>query len=91
LDNYPDLTKAFGSDLHLSKKHWFEFGIKEKRNRKCSNMDDTEAKCYLARYPDLARAFGSDLNKAKSHWKSNGINEKRFKECDSSKMNDTEA
>ena len=45
------------------------------------SMNDSEAKCYLARYPDLTKAFGTDLKKAKKHWVEFGIKEKRNKAC----------
>ena len=85
LDRYPDLSRAFGSDLNQAKGHWFKFGMNEKRVNEClpERMTDTEAQCYMNRYTDLQDVFrGLPLSSAKKHWVEFGIREKRLNYCD---------
>lgn len=56
MNRYPDLQAAFknGDSIAQAKKHWQQFGHKEKRNKHCMpDMDDDMAQCYLNRYSDI--------------------------------------
>jgi hypothetical protein len=55
LDRYPDLTKAFGSDLTKAKEHWKNHGIKEKRNKACDESKPT--KTTVGKVTKLSKSF----------------------------------
>jgi hypothetical protein len=55
-DRYTDLQQALKGKnvIGAAKRHWRQFGHKEKRNKHCMpDMDDEMADCYLARYSDI--------------------------------------
>jgi hypothetical protein len=78
------LQQAFtGNKIAAAKRHWMQFGHKEKRNKHCMpDMDDEMAQCYLTRYSDIVATGDSTLEEAaKDHWFRWGYFEGRHPYC----------
>ena len=55
LERYPDLTLAFGTDVHKAKNHWRNHGFGEGRTKACEkDLSAEEIECYISRYADVA-------------------------------------
>lgn len=82
LERYPDLSQAL-TGLDAAKRHWRQFGHKEKRNKHCmADMDDEMAQCYLSRYSDVvASGDATQEEAAKDHWFRWGYFEGRHPYC----------
>ena len=72
LASYGDLLAAFGSDLTLSRTHYFAFGVSE--GRSFDSFDDSS---YLASHSDLLAAFGTNTDSALVHYINFGYSEGR--------------
>ncbi len=72
LASYSDLLAAFGTDLTLSRTHYFAFGVAEGRS-----FDSFDEASYLASYTDLLAAFGTNTDEALVHYINHGYSEGR--------------
>ena len=84
LNMYPDLKKAFGTNIDKARAHWFQHGAAEGRIAHCPRttgsptpLTDDEASRYLKAYVDLKKAFGDNVGAANNHWMFNGYKEGR--------------
>ena len=56
LNNNPDLKVAFGENIEAAKKHWRNYGLREKRVKDCASLQelkisDEDVLCYLNNNP----------------------------------------
>jgi serralysin len=79
---YPDLQRAFGTDVNAARNHYNTYGRNEGRNSYPGNDVNPggcnqDWNCYLKRYPDLKNAFGTNTDAARNHYNTYGRNESR--------------
>ena len=85
MNNYADLTAAFGSNTEAATRHYISNGYAEGRTDSpkdsgsggSSDLTDLEAYNYIASNNDLISAFGIDIAAAKSHYTNYGKTEGR--------------
>ena len=85
LNNYADLTAAFGSNTEAATRHYITNGYAEGRTDTSKgsssgglyNLTDLEAYNYIASNNDLISAFGTDIAAAKNHYINHGKAEGR--------------
>ncbi|MBI0433541.1 glycosyl hydrolase [Roseomonas sp. KE0001] len=61
--SYGDLIDAFGANAEAGVRHYFQYGVVERRE-----PVTFDANTYLANYGDLRDAFGWDQDAAATHW-----------------------
>jgi hypothetical protein len=82
LRRYSDLRKKFGArNWKAARKHWREYGIKERRNKLAyRDLNEEESKEYIKRYGDVTwneKLKMSTVQYANKHYMEWGMYESR--------------